>query len=116
MKYGIIFLGNSSNSKMIFTLEKKTVRIVAGNKPRNSCSSLFKRLKTLSHPHGYIFSLMNFAVNKNIFKQIQLYALSIHGIRTTSIDQLLDLNAFKKVLIILTSKYSTVYNLVSKVL
>jgi hypothetical protein len=30
MKYGIILGRNSPNSKIIFTLQKKTVRIIAG--------------------------------------------------------------------------------------
>jgi len=30
MKYGIIFWGNSPSSKMIFTLQKRTVKIIGG--------------------------------------------------------------------------------------
>jgi hypothetical protein len=63
MKYGIVFWGNSLNSKKIFTLKKKIVRLMAGVKPRNSCRSLFKRLEILALPCEYIFSLMNFTVN-----------------------------------------------------
>jgi hypothetical protein len=63
MKYGIIFGGNSLNSKMIFTLQKRTVRIIAGVKPRNSCRNLFMRLEMLPLPCEYIFTLMNFVVN-----------------------------------------------------
>jgi hypothetical protein len=44
MKYGIIFGGNSSNSRKIFTLQKKIIRIMAGARPRNSSRSLFKKL------------------------------------------------------------------------
>jgi len=62
MKYGIIFWGNSPNSK-IFTLQKRTVRIIAGVKCRNSCRSLFMRLEILPLPYEYIFTLMNFVVN-----------------------------------------------------
>jgi hypothetical protein len=43
MKYGIILGGNSPNSKLIFTLQKRTVRIIAGVKSRNSCRNLFVR-------------------------------------------------------------------------
>jgi hypothetical protein len=35
MKYGIIFWGNASYSKKIFTLQKKIVRLMAGAKPRD---------------------------------------------------------------------------------
>jgi hypothetical protein len=63
MKFGIIFGGNSCNSKMIFTFQNKIVRIMAGAKPRNSCRSLFRRLEILSLPCEYIFSLMNCIAN-----------------------------------------------------
>jgi hypothetical protein len=50
MKYGITFWGNSSNSKMIFTLQRRIVRVTAGAKPRNSCRSLFMRSEILLLP------------------------------------------------------------------
>jgi hypothetical protein len=40
MKYRIIFRGNSSDSKKVFTLQKKIVRIMVGIKPQNSCREL----------------------------------------------------------------------------
>jgi len=58
MKYGIIFWGNSSNSKMTFTLQKKVIRIMAGVKPRNSCRSLFKRSDIL--PLQFVFKRYGF--------------------------------------------------------
>jgi hypothetical protein len=57
------FWGNSPNSKMIFTLQMRTVRIIAGVKSRNSCRNLFMRLKILPLPCEYIFTLMIFVVN-----------------------------------------------------
>jgi hypothetical protein len=42
MKYGIIFWGNSSESKKVFTLHKKIVRITVGAKPQTPCRDLFK--------------------------------------------------------------------------
>jgi hypothetical protein len=56
MKYGIILWGNSSNSKMIPTLQKRTVRIIVGIKSRNSCRNLFMRLEILPLPCEYIFT------------------------------------------------------------
>jgi hypothetical protein len=44
MKRGIIFYGNSTNSKIIFTSQKRTVRIIAGVESRNSCRNLFMSL------------------------------------------------------------------------
>jgi IS1 family transposase len=63
MKYGINFGGNSPNSKMIFTVQKRTIRIIAGVKSRTSCRNLFIHLETLPLPCEYIFALMNFVVN-----------------------------------------------------
>jgi hypothetical protein len=37
MKYGIIFWGNASHSKKVFSLQKKIVRIMTDVKPRDSC-------------------------------------------------------------------------------
>jgi hypothetical protein len=51
------------NSKNIFTLQKKIVRLMAGVKRRNSCRSLFKILEILALPCQYLFSLMNFILN-----------------------------------------------------
>jgi hypothetical protein len=48
MKYGIIFWGNLYNSRKIFTLPKKIIRIMASVKHRNSCRSLLKRLRDLN--------------------------------------------------------------------
>jgi hypothetical protein len=63
MKYGIIFGGNSFNSKRIFTLQKKIIRIMDGAKPVNLCSSVFKKVGIVPLPCEYIFSLLNFFVN-----------------------------------------------------
>jgi hypothetical protein len=45
IKYGIIFWGDSSDSKKVFTLQKKTVRIMVGVKPQHPCRELFKKLQ-----------------------------------------------------------------------
>jgi hypothetical protein len=63
MGYGIIFWGNSSDSKEVFTLQKKIIRIVAGKKPQNYCRNLFKRLQILTLKCEYIFSLLNFIIS-----------------------------------------------------
>jgi hypothetical protein len=45
MKYGIIFGSNSADSKKVFTLKKKTVRIMMGVKSHNFSRDPFKRLQ-----------------------------------------------------------------------
>ena len=48
--YGIIWGGNSSNSKKIFTLQKRIIRIMVGAHPRTTCRGLFKKLEILTVP------------------------------------------------------------------
>jgi len=62
-KYRIFWGGNSSNSRNIFTLQKKVVRIMAGTQPRTSCRSPFKQLEILPSPCQYILPIMNVIVN-----------------------------------------------------
>ena len=59
----LIFWGNSSNSGKSFTLQKKTLIIMAGSQTRTSCGSLFKQLEILLVPYQYILSLMNSIIN-----------------------------------------------------
>jgi hypothetical protein len=69
VKYGIIFWGNSSNSRKIFTLQKKIIRIMDEAHPRTSFGRLFKKLVILPVPSQYIYSLMNFFIsNHEIFQ------------------------------------------------
>ena len=60
MRYGVIFWGNSVDSKYIFILQKKTIRIMAGVNKRNSCRNLFRDYQILTLPCEYIYSLMAF--------------------------------------------------------
>jgi hypothetical protein len=62
VKYGIVFWGNSPNNK-IFTLQKRTVKIITGVKSKYSCRNLFMRIDISPLPCKYIFSLMNSVIN-----------------------------------------------------
>jgi hypothetical protein len=77
--YGIMFWGNSPNSRKIFTLQKKTMRIMIGAHPRTSCRRLFKKLDIVPLPSQYIYSLMNLFVNNQEHFQRNS---SIHNINT----------------------------------
>jgi hypothetical protein len=79
MKYGIIFWGNFPNSKMILILQKRTVRIFASVKSRNSCKNLFMRSEIFPVPCKYIFTLMNFVVKNQELFQINS---AIHSVNT----------------------------------
>ena len=63
IKYGIIFLGISSDSGKIFILHKKIIRIMAVGQPRTSCGRLFKQLEILPVQCQYVLLLMNFIIN-----------------------------------------------------
>jgi hypothetical protein len=107
MKYRIILGGNSADSKI--------VRM--GFKSHNFCRDLFKRLQILTFPCEYIYSLIKFIRNN---KELFQMNVSVHSVNTrhkyclhkplpTSHD-------FKKALIMLGSKLSITYHLISNVL
>jgi len=59
VSYGIILWGISSDSRKIFTLQKRTIRIMMGAHPRTSCRELFKKLEILTIPSQYIYILID---------------------------------------------------------
>jgi hypothetical protein len=77
------FWGNSLNSKMIFTLQRRTVRIIAGVKSRTSCRNLFVSSEILPVAWEYIFALMNFVVNNQEHFQTNT---AIHSVNTRNRD------------------------------
>ena len=58
MEYGIVFWGNLTESKKVFQLQKKVIRIMTGSESRISCKSLFQSLEILTLPSQYRQSLM----------------------------------------------------------
>jgi hypothetical protein len=79
MKYGILFWDNSSNSKEVFTLQKKTIGLMMDVKSHNSYRALFKRLQILTLPCEHIISLINFITDKE--KHFQNNA-AVHSVNT----------------------------------
>jgi hypothetical protein len=77
MKYGIILGGNLAYSEEMFTLQKKTVITIIGAKFRNAYAGPFKRLQISLLPCEYIYSLINFIVNKQ--EKFQIHA-PVHSI------------------------------------
>jgi hypothetical protein len=105
MKYGIISWGNSSDSRKIFTLQKKIVRIMMGVKSHNSCGYLCE----------YIFPLIHFITNNEVHLHT---AADVHIVDTSTVstNQLLTSHAFRKAHITLEAKVSIICHLISKVL
>lgn len=78
MKSGIIWRDKVLNSKKIFTLQKKTVKITFGAKPGNLGRSLYRRLEYLPLACEYIFSLMNNTVSNQEYFQTNASVHSVH--------------------------------------
>jgi len=71
--------GNSSNSKNIFTLKKRIIRIMVGAHLRTSCRSLIKKLDILTVPSQYTYSFMSFFIgNQENFQTNS----TVHSINT----------------------------------
>jgi hypothetical protein len=77
MSYGLIFWGNSTNSKCVLTLQKKAIRIIMGAKNNDSGRVFFKLLKILPLSAQYTYSLLMFVVNnRNLFlENADLYSI-----------------------------------------
>jgi hypothetical protein len=60
MSYGIMFWGNSQQSKKIFTLQKRAIRLIQRLKKTTSCRGYFKKLGVLTFPSLYLFKLLIF--------------------------------------------------------
>jgi hypothetical protein len=86
--YGIILGGNSSNSKKIFTLQKRTIRIMVAAHHRTACRRLFKKLEILTVPSQYIHSLTSFFIGNQENFQIRQYIALKQEINIIFIDQL----------------------------
>jgi hypothetical protein len=72
-----MFWGNSTNSKCVFKLQKKAIRIIMGARNNVACREFFKLLKILPLSAQYIYSLSMFVVNnRNLFlDDAELYTI-----------------------------------------
>jgi hypothetical protein len=85
LSYDIIFWGQSTNSKKLFTLQKRAVRIITGHGNRTSCRGLFKQLEILPLKSQYIFSILLFvSKNRNLF----ITNYDRHNVQTRQSDNL----------------------------
>jgi len=68
MSYGIIFWGKLLHSFTIFSMQKKTIRIMESCGNRVLCRNLLKKLQILPLTSQYMLSLLMFVFqNKNFF-------------------------------------------------
>jgi hypothetical protein len=85
MEYGIAFWGGAAESKRVFELQKRVIRIMTGLNSRTSCEPLFRSLEILTLPSQYILSLM-----KLLLQNMANYMcnFTVHGINTRNKLQL----------------------------
>jgi hypothetical protein len=76
-----------SVAEKLFAIQKKIVGIMFGAKCGNSGRGLIKRVEILPLLWAYMFSLMNFIVNKHK-PQIKQYMVLIQGMKTIFTDLL----------------------------
>jgi len=70
INHGLPFWGTSPNSKKIFRMQKRIVRMMMGCRKEVSCRNLFRKLKILPLMSQYILSLMMSIIkNKNQFTE-----------------------------------------------
>jgi hypothetical protein len=85
INYGIIFWGNSIESKKVFLAQKEIIRIMTGSSPKTSCKPLFQSLRILTVYSQYIFSLMKFLLqNQEMFTSNS----EVHNINTRNKSKL----------------------------
>jgi hypothetical protein len=66
--YGIIFWSTSTNSKIIFTIQERIIRVMNSDR-KDSCHELLKKLYICPFYSQYIFSILLFVVrNRGSFK------------------------------------------------
>jgi len=81
ISYGIIFWGISTNSKIMFKIQKRIVRIITNSGNKDYCRDLFKKLQILSLQSQYIFSLLLFVVKtKDFFKSTRTFIVLIQDL------------------------------------
>jgi hypothetical protein len=79
MSYGVIFWGNSTDSKRVFIIQNKIIRIMAGVKRRVSCREPFKKFSILPLVSEFLLLLLSFVVDN--MEKFQTNS-DIHNINT----------------------------------
>lgn len=79
LTYGIMFWGNSVDSKKVFILQKKAIRILTNSHSRDSCRKLFKEENILTLTGQYIYKVLSYVADNSIdFQSIN----NIHSYKT----------------------------------
>jgi hypothetical protein len=85
INYGIIFWGNSTESKKGFLAQKEIIRIMTGSRPKTLFKPLFQSLEIVTLHSQYILSLMKFLLqNQEMF----ISNSEVHNINTRNKSKL----------------------------
>jgi hypothetical protein len=57
--YGLPFWGNAINTKSVFMMQKRIIRVIFNVNPKMSCRELFRRLSILPSYSLYLYSLLS---------------------------------------------------------
>jgi hypothetical protein len=81
----MFYAGNSTDSKKVFYIQKRIIRIMAGAKRRASCRELFKKLNILPLASEFLLSLSfvvdnmeKFQTNSGIYSISTRYRYNLH--------------------------------------
>lgn len=113
MPYSIIWVGggrNSSNSKNIFRLQIKVIRIMKISRNKYSCRELFKKLRILQFYSQFVFSLITFVINScDFLNQILCCTILIPDIKIIFTFNMRVSQCIKKVYTILASRFLIIF-------
>jgi hypothetical protein len=79
IRYGIILEGNNGESKKMFKLKKRVIRIISNVSRTTSCRELFNRRNILTVPCIYIMEILCY-IKVNIGKYEQNSVIHDHNI------------------------------------
>jgi hypothetical protein len=79
LEYEIALWGGAAESKRVFQLQKRIIRIMTGSNSRTFCKPLFRSLEIITLTSQYILSLM-----KLLLQNMANYTcnFTVHGINT----------------------------------
>jgi hypothetical protein len=84
--YGLPFWGNAVNSKNVFIIQKRIIRVIMNVNPRTSCQGFFKQLNILPFYSQYMYSLLlliaknvsSFVINYEIYTINTQQSINLH--------------------------------------
>jgi hypothetical protein len=95
-RYGIILWGGDKESKNIFKLQKRVLRVISGVSNRTSCRQIFKHYNVLTLPSLYILEVVCFIIKHKyvIAKNLDIHNYEYNIRRKLNLHVLLQYSSF----------------------